>query len=169
MNIEKHQQEFIRFIETTKNLSSKTIRAYNSDLNDYFLYIRNNKIISKFLKVTTVKKIYFTTGYNTNNTLLYPYVTVLNYSICSSIKSLIDSSFKKVEKEYYGVLMNDETKKGINIDMLVSIPIYKILFIIITNLKDFIKVIKYLLKEEEINGRQSSTNQSVITNSDGLT
>ena len=43
MNIEKHQQEFIKTIETSKNLSEKTIRAYNSDLNDYFLYYRNNK------------------------------------------------------------------------------------------------------------------------------
>ena len=45
MNIEKHQQEFIKTIETSKNLSEKTIRAYNSDLNDYFLYYINNKIL----------------------------------------------------------------------------------------------------------------------------
>lgn len=160
LNITKIFKKFV------KNHSAK--ENINKIIYSIRLYIRNNILISKLLKATTVKRISFTTGYNTNNTLLYPYVTVLNYSIVSSIKSLIDSSFKKIEKEYYGVLMNDESKKGINIDLVLSIPLYKIVFIIITNLKEFIKLMKYLLKEKEKSGRKLSSDQSIITNSDGF-
>ncbi len=43
-NIQLISEEFINVIQTTKNLSSKTILAYTSDLNDFCRYIQLNKL-----------------------------------------------------------------------------------------------------------------------------
>lgn len=138
----------------------------NIVISNIRLFINNNIIIEKYLKKITIKKIFITTGYNTENPLFYPYLTILNWSILSSIKSLVNRFFKKVKNEYYQVLMNDESKTGINLDILASVGVYNLLYVSITNFKELIKLIKYLKKGKE-NGKYQ-TNQSAITNSNGL-
>ena len=131
------------------------------------VFLNNNKLIQKCLNKMNIEKIFVTTGYNTINPVLYPYITIFNWSVLSSIKSLVNRYFKKVENEYYQVLMNDESKRGINIDLLASVNVYKILFICITNFKELIKLIKNIKGGKEYGGKHSS-NQSAITNSNGL-
>lgn len=43
MNIEKYKDEFLSTIITYKNLSKKSVIAYNSDLLDYFIYYKKHK------------------------------------------------------------------------------------------------------------------------------
>lgn len=43
MSIEKYKDEFLCTIKTYKNLSEKSLIAYNSDLNDFFSYYKENK------------------------------------------------------------------------------------------------------------------------------
>lgn len=160
LNLTRIFDKYLKTHSTKENI--------NTILSNIRLFINNNKIIEKILNKVTVKKIYLITGYNTSNPLFYPYLTVLNWSIVSSVKNFVDRYFKKVDNEYYQVMMNDESKKGINIDALFSVRIISILIVILIRFKEFIKLIKYIRKGKEENGRKLSTNQSVIKNSDGL-
>lgn len=160
LNLTRIFDKYLKTHSTKENI--------NTILSNIRLFINNNKIIEKILNKVTVKKIYFITGYNTSNPLFYPYLTVLNWSIVSSVKNFVDRYFKKVDNEYYQVMMNDESKKGINIDALFSVRVISILIVILIRLKEFIKLIKYIRKGKEENGRKLSTNQSIIKNSDGL-
>lgn len=160
LNLTRIFDKYLKTHSTKENI--------NTILSNIRLFINNNKIIEKILNKVTVKKVYFITGYNTSNPLFYPYLTVLNWSIVSSVKNFVDRYFKKVDNEYYQVMMNDESKKGINIDALFSVRVISILIVILIRFKEFIKLIKYIRKGKEENGRKLSTNQSVIKNSDGL-
>lgn len=160
LNLTRIFDKYLKTHSTKENI--------NTILSNIRLFINNNKIIEKILNKVAVKKIYLITGYNTNNPLFYPYLTVFNWSIVSSVKNFVDRYFKKVDNEYYQVMMNDESKKGINIDALFSVRVISILIVILIRFKEFIKLIKYIRKGKEENGRKLSTNQSVIKNSDGL-
>ena len=160
LNLTRIFDKYLKTHSTKENI--------NTILSNIRLFINNNKIIEKILNKVTVKKVYFITGYNTSNPLFYPYLTVFNWSIVSSVKNFVDRYFKKVDNEYYQVMMNDESKKGINIDALFSVRVISILIVILIRFKEFIKLIKYIRKGKEENGRKLSTNQSIIKNSDGL-
>ena len=49
VNLEVFANEFLKFSQSTKNLSSKTIIAYTSDLNDFLRYAKNKPIDEKIL------------------------------------------------------------------------------------------------------------------------
>lgn len=159
LDLTKILNRFIKTHSTKENI--------NSIISNIRLFINNNKIIENYLSKVTIKKIIFITGYNTTDPVFYPYVTILNWSIVSSVRSIVNRYFKKIENEYYQVLMNDESKKGINLDILASVNIFNLLFESIINLKEFIKLIKYIKKGENEDGKKLPSNQSAITNSNG--
>lgn len=43
MNITKYKDLYLYQMKSTKNLSSRSIKAYTSDLNDFFIYLSDNK------------------------------------------------------------------------------------------------------------------------------
>ena len=48
MEITKNMSdEFIKMAQSTKNLSNKTVTAYKSDLNDFFLFLDHNNLDEK--------------------------------------------------------------------------------------------------------------------------
>ncbi len=57
MNITKYKDLYLNQIQSTKNLSVRSIIAYTSDLNDFFNYLANNKIkeISSFIILNYIK------------------------------------------------------------------------------------------------------------------
>lgn len=126
--------------------------------------IENNQLLQKYLKQITIEKVTIIPRWNSENPSFYAILTIINWNILSTIKYILDTYFKKVHNEYYGVIMNDESKKGINIEIIGSVTIFKLLVVSILNLKQIIKIIK----KEKQNGR-AKTNQSATSNSDGLT
>lgn len=126
--------------------------------------IENNQLLQKYLKQITIEKVTIIPRWNSENPSFYAILTIINWNIISTIKYILDTYFKKVYNEYYGVIMNDESKKGINIEIIGSVTIFKLLVVSILNLKQIIKIIK----KEKQNGR-AKTNQSATSNSDGLT
>ena len=126
--------------------------------------IENNQLLQKYLKQITIEKVTIIPKWNSENPSFYAILTIINWNIISTIKYILDTYFKKVYNEYYGVIMNDESKKGINIEIIGSVTIFKLLVVSILNLKQIIKIIK----KEKQNGR-AKTNQSATSNSDGLT
>lgn len=126
--------------------------------------IENNRLLQKYLKQITIDKITIIPRWNSENPSFYAILTIINWNIISSAKYILDTYFKKVYNEYYGVIMNDESKKGIDIEIIGSVTIFKLLIVSILNLKQIIKIIK----KEKQNGR-TKTNQSATSNSDGLT
>lgn len=126
--------------------------------------IENNQLLQKYLKQITIDKVTIIPRWNSENPSFYAILTIMNWNLISSAKYILDTYFKKVYNEYYGVIMNDESKKGIDIEIIGSVTIFKLLIVSILNLKQIIKIIK----KEKQNGR-TKTNQSATSNSDGLT
>lgn len=116
----------------------------------------NKSLIDKLCKCVIIKRIIFIPGYNTTSPVLYPYITFVNWQIISIVKRTLNI-FKKTEYEYYQVMMNDESKKGFNLDLLVDIPIRSIIYVFITNIKDTFKLIK-TSKGGNLNGRKQRVN-----------
>lgn len=127
------------------------------------LMIASNKLIQKYLKNITIDKVTLIPRYNSSNPTIYPFLIVMNWNVISVSKYLLDRYFKKVNNEYYGVMMNDDTKQGIDLEIKGSIKVIKVILVSFFNLKSIIK----LMKKEKKNGR-SKTNQSVVTNSNGF-
>lgn len=116
----------------------------------------NKPLIDKLCKCVIIERIVFVPGYNTTSPILYPYITFVNWQIISIVKKTLNR-FKKTEYEYYQVMMNDESKKGFNLDLLVDIPIRSIIYVFITNIKDTFKLIK-TSKGGNLNGRKQRVN-----------
>ena len=91
--------------------------------------IENNQLLQKYLKQITIEKVTIIPRWNSENPSFYAILTIINWNIISTIKYILDTYFKKVHNEYYGVIMNDESKKGINIEIIGSVTIFKLLVV----------------------------------------
>lgn len=151
-----------RYLERTMRKYSISENA-RMTLSQIKLMIANNHLIQKYLKQVTIEKITIIPRWNSENPSFYALITVMNWNIISTTKYILDTYFKKVNNEYYAVEMNDESKKGINMEIIASITIFKLLLVTILNLKQIIKI----MKKEKQNGR-AKTNQSTTSNSNGL-
>lgn len=154
--------DFGKYIKKTMLLYGVRENLLNT-LTKIKLMIANNKLIQKYLRHTTIDKVTLIPRYNSNNPTIYPFLIVMNWNVISVSKYLLDRYFKKVNNEYYGVMMNDDTKQGIDLEIKGKIKVINILVVTLCNLKAVIK----LIKKEKENGR-SKTNQSVVTNSNGF-
>ena len=148
IDIGKQIKKYIERYSIRENVNKiKTIHEISS---------KNKIIIDKIFKCCTVKKIIFVPGYNTTSPIFYPYVTILNWQLVSMVKYLLNK-FKRIDYEYYNVMMNDDNKKGFNLDFLLEIPIRSIIHVLISNMKDTIKLIKSI-KGGNVNGRKQTIN-----------
>lgn len=144
------------------------IYSFKKNLREGILNIKkiieNNHLIKKYIKSLMIDKVTIIIRNNSLNPSYYPFISVINWNIISTIKYLLNTYCKDVDNEYYGVMLNDESKKGMDIELIGSISIFSILKVTLVNLKTII----ILLKKEKRNGR-NKTYQSVTSNSHEFT
>ncbi len=147
-------KSFLNMMES--HLLSSNIK---NAINNYKIVIDNNDLIKKYLKQMTIKKIVFIPRFNSESPIFMPYISVINWSIISSIKKLISDYFLKVKNEYYQIYYNDETKKGLDLEINLEVSIARILMVSIKNLKHLVIMIKRFKKEGKIYGNYESTSK----------
>lgn len=124
--------------------------------NFYNVSKKNKYLIDKIMKCIIVKRVVFVPAYNTTSPLFYPYIIIANWQIIGIFKRML-SKFKSVENEYYNVMMNDDEKKGFNLELLMEVRIGSIIYILLSNIKETFKLFKST-KEGKVNGREQTFN-----------
>lgn len=119
-------------------------------------YSQMTPSIQKSLKEMRVTKITFIPNWNTENPMLFPYVTFFNWQLINIVKYILESHFKSVENEYYQVMMNDNTKRGFHLDLEIQVSLLALIKISIMNKELFHKVLMMIRKqtEEEYHGER---------------
>ena len=120
MNIEKYKDEFLSTIITYKNLSKKSVVAYNSDLLDYFSYYKKH---NKFFSNNVIKDYFISLQFERklkDSTISRKLVTIKMYynylNEHRKIKNPFDKfnmKFKK-EKALPKTITINEVKKILN-------------------------------------------------------
>lgn len=147
-------QSFSKMLET--HLMSSNIK---NGINNLRIFIDNNFLIKEFISNITVKKIVFIPKYNTSSPILMPYISVFNWSIIGMVKRLINNYFLRVKNEYYQIYLDDETKKGIDLELELQIELWRIIKVSLGNIKPLTTMIKRLKKESKMYGNYETTSE----------
>lgn len=122
-------------------------------------YIRHftshHSLLGKYAKKMVVKKVTFIPLWNSENPLIAPYITYLNWQLVAVFKYLVDTTFKKVKKEYYQVGLENEKVQGLNFDIELKVKVISIIITSLQNFRQVINVIKQRLNKpkEETYGK----------------
>lgn len=133
------------------------------------IVIDSNRLVKDYLKATTINKITFISKYNSESPIIMPYICIINWSIISIIKRLTNEYFRDVKEEYYQTYLNDESKKGIDMELECETKLGSIILVGIKNIKLLFSMIKRLKKEGKIYGKFESTSKRFVENSHELT
>lgn len=118
-------------------------------------FLDNHRLLGKYAKKMIVKKVTFIPLWNSENPLFAPYITYLNWQLVALFKYLVDDTFKRVDKEYYQVGLENEKLQGLNFDIELKIKVIDIIITSLQNFRQVINVIKRKLKKpkEETYGK----------------
>ena len=99
MKIEKHLNDFLSQVKTTKNLSIRTIKAYEYDLNGFFHYLNNLKI-DKVLGNTIINYIEFLSSNAKDTTISRKIITLKQYFNYLEDNKMCENPFYKLKFKF---------------------------------------------------------------------
>lgn len=143
-------RKFKKYIDDyTVNDNIKRIINYMKVSRQY------NYLIDKYMKCITINKAIFVPSYNSTSPLLFPYITFIDIQLINIFKIYIHKC-RKVKYEYYNMMLNDNTKQGVNIDIEAEVPIYLIIITFLKNINNTINFLKKTNKGEKASGREQT-------------
>lgn len=125
--------EFVRLFITDKNKPDKI--SLKAIVNNLELIIKSKKIIKDFCKNSKVVKSTIILKQDYDN--IYTFISF--WSIVSRYSFILKKYFKKVNNEYY---MISDANNDISIELIFKFKLYKVLFILIKNIKELLKILK---------------------------
>lgn len=119
-----------------KKLNKKTGKS--NTLKDLLEIVRkiNNPIIEKILKKVTIENITITAGFKIDDS---PYIIFSGHLILLQLQKIITSSFKKIKKQRYQIVVNNKQLKG---EVLLSINLIKLVIIILCNYHEYQMIVR---------------------------
>lgn len=99
MKIEKYLNDFLSQVKTTKNLSIRTIKAYEYDLNGFFHYLNNLKI-DKVSGNTIINYIEFLSSNAKDTTISRKIITLNQYFNYLEDNKMCDNPFYKLKFKF---------------------------------------------------------------------